>query len=164
MCRSAARTQRNVPLSVTSSTFAHCSSVMSTRFAVPPSPALFTTTSISPTAAAAPANSACTCSSTVTSHGNAAATASPSCSAASPSRRSCASLITTRAPSAMQRSAVANPMPVPAAAVTSTCLPGEQPVARRAAAGDTGDVVVGSRQTTFGSGGRPRTRSPMMLR
>ena len=41
MCRSAARVQRNVPFSVTSSTRAHCSSVMSTTLAVPPRPALF---------------------------------------------------------------------------------------------------------------------------
>ena len=42
MWRIAARVQRNVPSSVTPRTACHCSSVMSTRSTVPPSPALFT--------------------------------------------------------------------------------------------------------------------------
>src|SRR3712207_3692698 len=51
------------------------------------------------------------------------ATAPSSCSADSASRRSCLSDTTTRAPSSAQRLAVAKPIPVPAAAVTSTVLP-----------------------------------------
>ena len=66
--------------------------------------------------------------------------------------------MTTRAPSSAQRFAVAKPMPVPAAAVTSDGLAGEQAVRRRVRGG------VGRHQATFGSGGRPRARSPMMLR
>ena len=113
--------QRNVPVSVTSSTLLHCSSVMSTTLAVPPSPALFTTTSRPPSVAMVESNSRCTCISSVTSHTTDAA--APSSAAVSASRRSCASLTTTVAPSSMQRFAVAWPMPVPAAAVTSTRLP-----------------------------------------
>src|SRR5207244_4024186 len=45
MCRSAARVIRIVPVSVTSSTENHCSSVISASVAVPPRPALFKSTS-----------------------------------------------------------------------------------------------------------------------
>ena len=45
MWRNVARMHRMVPVRVMSSTLCHCSSVMSTSSAVPPNPALFTTTS-----------------------------------------------------------------------------------------------------------------------
>ncbi len=67
--RSAARVQRNVPFSVTSSTLDHCSSVMSSTEAVPPRPALLIITSIRPKCPAAPSISAVTCTSSVTSQG-----------------------------------------------------------------------------------------------
>jgi acyl-CoA synthetase (AMP-forming)/AMP-acid ligase II len=50
--------QRNVPFSVMSSTRDHCSSVMSSTEAVPPSPALLIITSIRPKCPAAPSISA----------------------------------------------------------------------------------------------------------
>ena len=74
------------------------------------------------------------------------------------------------APSSTQRLAVAKPMPVPAAAVTTTTLPVEQAVARRRVGGRRAPVgvrrvaaasVIGV--APLGSGGRPRTRSPMMF-
>ena len=68
----------------------------------------------------AAANIACTLDSSVTSHGT---LATPSSVAVSASRRSCRSLIITVAPSSTQRRAVADPIPLPAAAVTSTRLP-----------------------------------------
>ena len=58
MWLSAARVHRNVPFSVTSSTIDHCSSVISCSCAVPPRPALFTSTSIPPSSDAAAANNA----------------------------------------------------------------------------------------------------------
>ena len=48
MWRKAARVQRNVPVSVMSRTVDHCSSVISTIGTVPPSPALWTATSMRP--------------------------------------------------------------------------------------------------------------------
>ena len=73
------------------------------------------------------------------------------------------------APSSTHRLAVAKPMPVPAAAVITTILP----VSRPCPGGGTGSggvaglgppvAVVGHRLVPLGSGGRPRTRSPMMF-
>ena len=60
MWLSAARVHRNVPFSVTSSTRDHWSSVISCSSAVPPRPALFTSTSIAPSSSVAAANNACT--------------------------------------------------------------------------------------------------------
>src|SRR5690606_4925423 len=152
MCRSAARVQRSVPVSVTSMMRAHCSSVMSTISTVPPSPALFTTTSMRPWASIAAANSACTCSSSVTSHGTARGRSLPlpsargvpaSDAAVSARRRSWASLTTTVAPSASSRRAVAEPMPVPAAAVTTATLPASRswPAGSAGGAGGEGGAV-----------------------
>ena len=53
--------QRMVPVSVTSRTFDHCSSVMSASVAVPPRPALFTNTSMPPRCSSAAATRARTC-------------------------------------------------------------------------------------------------------
>ena len=58
-----------------------------------------------------------------------------------------------------QRLAVAKPMPVPAAAVTTTALPASRPWAGGYSGG-----VAPLTAVTFGSGGRPSARSPMMLR
>src|SRR5258708_3897030 len=130
MCRSAALVQRNVPFSVTSSTRSHCSSVISASGVSPPRPALFTATSIRPYSAATVSNSRRTSCSAVTSQTIASGFSpamSARSSAASPSRRSCRSLIATRAPSSAQRRAVANPIPVPAAAVTTTVFPASRP-------------------------------------
>src|SRR5207248_3271808 len=121
MWRRAARVQRNVPFRVTSRTACHCSSVISVSTAVPPSPALLTRTSSPPVSLTTVSNRRWTSSSLVTSHGT--ARTPPSCSADSASRRSWRSLRTTSAPSSAHRLAVAKPMPVPAAAVTSTVLP-----------------------------------------
>ena len=78
-----------------------------------------------PSSDAAAANNRCTSSSCVTSHGM---PGTPSALADSPSRRSCLSLITTRAPSSMQRFAVANPIPVPAGGGDEHALALEQRV------------------------------------
>src|SRR5918998_1310099 len=75
MIRSAARVQRIVPVSVTSRTLAHWSSVISTSSAVPPRPALFTAMSRRPCASSEAAYSACTWSSSVTSQGTATGSA-----------------------------------------------------------------------------------------
>ena len=83
------------------------------------------------------------------------------------SRRSCASDSTTDAPSSRQRRAVAEPMPVPAAAVTMHDLALEERRGRPAAGRRRwleGRVKARAHATPFGSGGRPSTRSPMMLR
>ena len=77
-----------------------------------------------PSSATAPSTSACTAASSVTSHG---IDGTPSSAADSASRRSWASEIRTVAPSSMHRLAVAKPMPVPAAAVTTTRLPASSP-------------------------------------
>ena len=86
-------------------------------------------------------------------------------SAVSASRRSWASETTTAAPSSRQRRAVAEPMPVPAAAVTMTTLPASRPcpVGGGGGGGGSNDDLE-AHATPFGSGGRPSTRSPMMLR
>src|SRR5579864_8645477 len=120
MCRSAARVQRKVPFSVTSKTICHCTSVMSTMFAVPPRPALFTATSRWPYSLIAVSKRRCTSSSCVTSAGT---PRTPSSDAVSSRRRSCLSLMITLAPSSRQRFAVATPIPAPAAAVIKTILP-----------------------------------------
>ena len=99
---------------------------MSTSFAIPPSPALLTSTSRPPVASIAAPNIASTCAWSVTSHTTVAGVVPATSvrrSAASPRRRSWWSLITTVAPSSAQRFATANPMPVPAAAVTRTVFP-----------------------------------------
>src|SRR5438445_11196175 len=93
---------------------------MSTMFAVPPRPALFTATSIRPCSATAVSKRRWTSASCVTSAGT---PSTPSSLAVSSRRRSCLSLMTTVAPSWMQRLAVARPMPAPAAAVMRTILP-----------------------------------------
>ena len=71
--------------------------------------------------------------------------------------------MTTVAPSSTHRLAVANPMPVPAAAVTTTTLPVRSPCPGGGSgiAGPPG-LVVGH-AVPLGSGGRPSTRSPMMF-
>jgi hypothetical protein len=125
MWGSTARRHRNVPVRVTSSTIDHCSSVISTIGALPPRPALFIHTSMPPRASIEPWTRCCTCSSSVTLHrivvGRGPSSASRS--AVSPRRRSCRSEITKRAPSSWHRSASADPMPVPAAAVMTTPFP-----------------------------------------
>ena len=63
MWRSTARVQRKVPVRVTSRTVDHCSSVMSTIGAEPPSPALLIITSMRPRRSTAASTSACTSSS-----------------------------------------------------------------------------------------------------
>jgi hypothetical protein len=152
MWRRVARMQRIVPVSEMSTTRSHCSSVISTSSAVPPSPALFTRTSMRPWAASAASTIACTCASTLTSHttltGRVPPASSVSSSAASPSRRSCTSLSTTVAPSSRHRCAVAWPMPVPAAAVTSTTLPSSSP----RPAGGVGVALMGADATGALSG------------
>ena len=88
-----------------------------------------------------------------------------SSSAVSASRRSWASETTTAAPSSTQRRAVAEPIPVPAAAVTTTTLPSSR--AWPAGGGGGGGGVkrfAEAHVVTLGSAGRPRTRSPMMVR
>jgi hypothetical protein len=114
-----------VPVSVTSSTLCHCSSVISVSNAVPPSPALFTSTSSRPNCATVSSMLRCTSDSTVT---LATMPCAPSSSAVSRKRRSCKSVIATCAPSSIQRRAVADPIPVPAAAVTSTVRPSNNPL------------------------------------
>jgi hypothetical protein len=99
---------------------------MSTTFAVPPRPALLIRTSMRPRSEIAAAISSRTSPSSVTLHSRAGGrvpVSFPSSPAASSRRRSWMSLIITAAPSSAQRRAAAKPMPVPAAAVTSTVLP-----------------------------------------
>ena len=82
---------------------------------------------MAPSSTLAASNSACTDASLVTSHG---IPGTPRRSAVSPRRRSCLSDTTTRAPSSMHRCATAEPMPVPAAAVTNTVFPVSSAVGR----------------------------------
>ncbi len=77
--------------------------------------------------------------------------------------------MTTVAPSSTHRLAVAKPIPVPAAAVITTTLPVRSPCP----GGGTGEgrgsgtvppgTVSVMGYVPLGSGGRPRTRSPMMF-
>ncbi len=133
MWGSTARVMRKVPVRVTPSTASHCSSVMSTTFAVPPRPALFTSDVDPPQLGDGSRDEPAHVLLGVTLHRRDGIGLRPrACSrpvAASPSRRSWMSLIITRAPSSRQRFAVANPMPLPAAAVTSTVLPASSCVA-----------------------------------
>ena len=145
-----ARRHRNVPLSVTSSTVPHCSSVMSTRSAVPPSPALFTSTSIRPCSRDGGGDEALH----VLVLGDVADDGERSRAGAGREllgRLAEAPLVVVadRRPSRpprWQRFAVANPMPVPAAAVTSDDL--VRPAARAPAVSG-GDAIV-----IFGSFGQ----------
>src|SRR3954452_9476539 len=124
ICCSAARVQRKVPFRVTSRTRIHCSSVMSTSSAVPPSPALLTMTSSRPCSFTTEPTRWSTCSWMVTSQ---TMPRTPSVAAVSARRRSCQSEATTVAPSSSAFFAVAKPMPVPAAAVTTTTLSVSRP-------------------------------------
>ncbi|COW45449.1 Uncharacterised protein [Mycobacterium tuberculosis] len=121
---------RNTDVRLTSNTRSHSSSVMSATGVCPPSPALLTSTSSRPIRAVVESISASTWAVDVTSHTTCSTRPSPSAdnsAAVSPSRRSWWSEITTSAPSAKARRAVAEPMPVPAAAVTTTTLPSRSP-------------------------------------
>ncbi len=77
--------------------------------------------------------------------------------------------MTTVAPSSTHRLAVAKPMPVPAAAVITTTLPDSSPCPGGAVGSGRGigmvplGVVSVRHAVPLGSGGRPRTRSPMMF-